>query len=102
MNNSIVKKRLSHLNTMSYDDIAKSVARIQIFYDELIETVIEEDVKTQTFDLVSGIGGTLGLFLGLSFLSLVEIFEIALQIIFILYDNSKANIINVNPLNSFN
>jgi acid-sensing ion channel 2 len=95
----VVRKRLSHLNnSISFDDLAKSVARIQIFYDELQETIISEKIKTQSFDLVSNMGGTLGLFLGLSFLSLIEIFEILFQVLFIYFDKSANNVINVKPI----
>jgi hypothetical protein len=36
------------------------------------------------------IKGTLGLFLGVSFLSLVELFELAIHVILILYNNKKS------------
>ncbi len=36
-----------------------------IFYDELKETKITHDIKVQSIDLISNIGGLLGLFLGL-------------------------------------
>ena len=85
MNNSVIKRRLS--DSPSYGEIAKRVSRVLIFYDKLRETILKEDIKIQPFDLVSNLGGTLGLFLGLSFLSIVEIFEILLKIIFILLEN---------------
>jgi hypothetical protein len=78
-NNSLIKKRLSH--SASYDEIAKRVSRVLIFYDKLRETKIIENVKTQPIDLVSNLGGTLGLFLGFSFLSLIEIFEILMKLV---------------------
>ena len=40
------------------------MARVEIFYDELKETIITESIKTETFDLIANLGGTLGLFLG--------------------------------------
>ncbi len=82
MSNLVIKKRLS--DTTSYEEIAERVARVLIFYDKLRVTKVIENIKVQPFDLVSNLGGTLGLFLGLSFLSLIEIFEILLKIIFIL------------------
>ena len=51
-----------------------------IYFDQMKETVILEEIKTELTDLVSNIGGILGLFTGFSFLSLVEIFEIVFQI----------------------
>ncbi len=40
----------------------------------LAHVVIQEQiVKTQVFDLISNVGGTLGLFIGLSFFTFVEL-----------------------------
>ena len=65
--------------------IAKeSVARIYIFYDSLsyiksIETITSGSV----LELISNIGGILGLFLGVSLLSLFEVVDVLIQIGFI-------------------
>ena len=72
-------------NITTYEDLKKNVARIEIFFDEMKETVIEESVKTEMSDLISNLGGTLGLFLGLSFLSLIEFVEVFLQAILITF-----------------
>ena len=48
------------------------------------QTFVNEEIKTQLADLISNIGGFLGLFLGLSFLSLIEFVEILIQIVLIL------------------
>jgi hypothetical protein len=37
------------------------------------------------FDFISNIGGIFGLFLGISFLSFIEIFEILIENLFIVY-----------------
>jgi len=37
----------------------------------------------QFIDLISNIGGSLGLFVGISFISFLELFEILVEIIFI-------------------
>ena len=49
---------------------------LNIFYDSLSYTTIEEIAKMEFTDLFSNTGGTLGLFLGISLLSFGEIFEI--------------------------
>jgi hypothetical protein len=72
-----------------FEEVKKSVARVAIFYDELKKTELKQIIKTKQADLVSTIGGTLGLYTGLSFLSLVEIFEIILQISIIYFRNKK-------------
>ena len=68
-----------------YQILRKSLARVEIFYDELKQTVISENVKMELSDMVSNIGGVLGLFLGLSFLSLFELVEIILNIFIIVF-----------------
>ena len=62
----------------------KSVSRVQIYFNEMKETIISEKIKTEMSDLISNLGGLLGLFLGLSFLSLIEFVEIGLQILIVL------------------
>ena len=49
---------------------------LNIYYNSMSYTEIEEIAKTNWIELVSNIGGTLGLFTGASFLSIVEVFEI--------------------------
>ena len=57
--------QLKFENTTNYfEDIKKSVARVEIFFDELKQTTISEKIKTETSDLIANLGGTLGLFLG--------------------------------------
>ena len=53
-----------------------SMLSLNIYYDSLSYTTITETAKTEWIDLISNIGGTLGLFIGISFLTFGEIFEI--------------------------
>ena len=43
------------------------------------------------FDLVSSIGGTLGLFVGMSILSMFEVFQLLCELISILFCQEKQN-----------
>lgn len=52
-------------------------------------TSIEELEKMSFVDLVSAVGGTLGLFIGMSFLSFFEILDVIIEIVFILIDYSR-------------
>jgi hypothetical protein len=45
--------------------------------------------KIEPFDLISNIGGILGLFIGCSFVSLFELVEIFLEVYFILFSNKN-------------
>jgi hypothetical protein len=61
--------------------------RIKMFYRSLKFTQIRQEPKTQLIDLVSNIGGTFGLFIGISFVSLFEITEILVQCFYITFES---------------
>jgi len=69
----------------TYEEIKKHFFGIRVYYNDLKYTFISEEPKTKTFSFVSSIGGILGAFLGISFLSFVEIFQIFLEILFVLF-----------------
>jgi hypothetical protein len=104
-NNSLILSKFGNETQMSYENVRKSVAMVSIYYNHLRDTQIVDSIKTQVFDLVSSIGGLLGLFLGFSFLSLIELVEIGFQSILIWVKKSakkkilfrkKANVKNVS------
>ncbi len=74
-------------NSISYNQIKRSVVSLNVYYNEMSYTLISQQPKMQLFDLVSNIGGLLGLFLGTSFLTLAEVIEAALEISQILLTN---------------
>ena len=59
--------------------------RIKMFYRSLKFTQVRQEPKMQLIDLVSNIGGTFGLFIGISFVSLFEITEILVHCFFITF-----------------
>jgi hypothetical protein len=61
-----------------------NITLIKVFYRNLKFTYISQKPKMLFFDVLSNVGGTLGLFVGLSFVSLFEIIEILLELIFTL------------------
>ena len=69
--------------TNDFDELKSSLYKINIFYPNLGYSKLEEMPKTSVIDLLSNIGGTMGLYIGISFLSLVEIVEIILEVVFI-------------------
>lgn len=83
MNNPLVKSKYSN-ETLTYEKLKLSVLSMNIYYDELSYTFISQQAKMQLFDLVSNIGGLLGLFLGVSFLTLAEIIEALIEVCHIL------------------
>lgn len=83
MNNPIIMGKFASNNvSMSYDTLKRAMLQITVFYGNLGYQQFDEKQKYKFEDLVSGIGGTLGLFLGMSFLSFAEILDILLQICF--------------------
>ena len=77
-----------HSVQISNHGLKKSIAGITIYYDDLKYTVISQIPKMNFEDLLANIGGQFGLFIGISFLSFVEIFDAIIQVIFILREPS--------------
>lgn len=81
-----------NLTAMTDEALKKSLLQLNVYYAELSYEVYSESQKTSLVDLVSGIGGTLGLFLGMSFLSFVEFIDLIVQICLVLIKSqSKTN-----------
>jgi len=66
------------------ESLSKSdTLKFKAYYKELKYVSIRQDPKMDRIDLIANIGGLFGLFLGASFLSLVEIFELMLEIFYL-------------------
>jgi hypothetical protein len=65
---------------------------VYIFFDDFKYTLISETIKTKEIDLVSSIGGMLGLFIGCSFVSVFELIELIIEVVFILFQKNKRKI----------
>jgi len=66
------------------EEFKQNLVYISVYYSSLEYTKIEQIPKTELFDLISNIGGTLGLFIGVSFLSFIEFFELSYEVILFL------------------
>jgi hypothetical protein len=69
----------------TYEELNKNLIIIYVYYKELKYTLISQQPETEIFDLISKIGGILGLFMGISFMSLIEILEILFEIMSIIF-----------------
>ena len=85
-NNSI---NLNESLKIDYNEFKRSVVSIKVFYDDLKYTIVSQIPKMSLEDLISNFGGLLGLFVGASFLSLVEIIEVIFEGIFILWPKMR-------------
>jgi hypothetical protein len=68
-------------SNVSDEDIASSVVKLQIYYDKMSYRLLKEVPKVSELSLISNIGGTMGLFLGISLLTFIEILEISIIVI---------------------
>jgi hypothetical protein len=67
---------------LNLDIVKESIVRVNIFYDSLSYTMSTESPKMDVVSLLSNIGGNLGLFLGVSLISLCELIEALIEIFF--------------------
>ena len=69
---------------------------VKIFYEGLYYTEISETESQTVFDLISTIGGTMGLFIGIILLSFIEILEILIEILILLFTKKKTSVIDID------
>jgi len=81
----------SYLNEMNKTEV-------YLYYESLIYTSISEIPKTKPFDLISNIGGILGLFVGFSFMSLFEIGELFIEGVCILLNEKNPQINSIKEM----
>jgi hypothetical protein len=70
---------------LTYENMSKTYYGIYVYYDDLKYTLINQIPKTEISGLISNIGGTFSLFLGLSIGSFLEIIEILIEFILTLF-----------------
>ena len=63
--NKNLTRKYNFSDEFNFDDYKNKLAEINIFYDELKETIVEHHPKISQVDLISNIGGTLGHFISL-------------------------------------
>ena len=68
---------------------------IYVYYKDLKFISISQEASMVMSDLVSNIGGILGLFIGISFLSFIEIFEVITEVFFVLFSDNNKNKIKI-------
>ncbi len=74
---NLTKNEYAYLSRYStYEQVSKQYIGIRVYYKDLKYIHISQEPKIEVFILVSNIGGILGLFLGISFLSFIEIIEV--------------------------
>ncbi len=74
------------ISSLDNSIIRTKIFKIYIFYEDLKYTLITQKPKIELFGLISNIGGTLGLFIGFSFISVLELFELIAEYIFVIFN----------------
>lgn len=101
--NLIESSRFKNLRHLSFQELKNKIIFLNIYYSEFQYKKIQEVEKMTIVDLIAGIGGTLGLFIGISFLSLIEIIHVTFEVIFLLFkkeiNKNKVQTILVEPKN---
>jgi len=82
-NNQQLQETVFKSSNWSY--IRKSILKVKINFETLSYSYIRENAVMSVVDLLASIGGQMGLFLGISVLSFIEIFEIIFELLFIFY-----------------
>lgn len=78
---------VSSNENVTFDMISQSVVSFFIYFDQIRVLQMTESPTTQVVYLIANIGGTLGLFIGVSLLSFVELIELMAELGFILIQN---------------
>ena len=76
----------------------QSLMYVNINYQNLYYTLVEENAAMTFQSLLGTVGGQLGLFIGISFLSLIEIIEIAIELAYFHYKfkNEKSKTLQIS------
>ena len=85
---------LNQLNNISSDDLVY----LNVYYENLEYTDINQVIKIDEWDLISNIGGNLGLFIGFTFLNLVELIEFVIEIVIISVEKKTSSKVNINSI----
>ena len=89
LNNSALISKFPNGNLTSINELKQSLYKIYIYFENLEYTEISQQPQYTIWNLISNIGGLFGLFLGLSLLSFVDLFQIILQLLFIFLEKNK-------------
>ena len=68
--------------TLSDQAIRSGLTKVNLYYDELSYIEITEAPAMNQVALMAAIGGFMGMFLGMSFMTLVELVDIVFRIVY--------------------
>lgn len=87
------------IGNLTFDLFKTSVASIFVYFDELKYTDISDSPTMLLPDLIANIGGTLGLFVGVSVLSFAELIELCVNFMIIYTRKVREKRLEKNEIN---
>ena len=81
---------MSHVNFTMFRE---NYLALNVYFLSTQYTDIDETPKTSVLELIANVGGVIGIFLGFSIFSLIEIVELFFQMGFVLFFTKKTNLI---------
>lgn len=75
-NNPVIRKYFNRSTTAGYEDYKQNVLAVRVYFNDLSYTSVIETEKINFIYLAANYGGQLGLFLGVSLMTFVEIIEL--------------------------
>ncbi|CAF0734924.1 unnamed protein product [Brachionus calyciflorus] len=84
LKNSIISSDpfFNFLNTSDYLNLQQTILMVNIYYENMYYTLLKDTPEVTIELLIAYIGGNLGLFMGISLLSLVEFFEFTFNLVY--------------------
>lgn len=71
------------------DEIRQNLLRLNVYLEELSVVEFKQLPAYDLADLFADIGGTLGLWMGISVLTMMELVELVLRLVFLLFDSEQ-------------
>jgi hypothetical protein len=91
-NSKIQAKFGGNVSAIDFDALKRTLVSFNVYYEDLSFIHFIELEKMSWVDLVAGMGGTLGLCLGMSFLSVIEFFDLIIHVALVLLKSNSTEI----------
>ncbi len=83
---------------LDFDRVKNSILAVNIYHKSNEYTLVEQSPAKTPEALLSDFGGQLGLFIGCSFLSFLEIFEVLIKVAYVYFQTGR----DIQVTNDFN
>ena len=80
----------ANVSSIAENKLRESIVRVFVFYDSLSYVESSDDTNAGTvLELVSSIGGILNLFMGISVLNVLELLEVLMDVLLVLFKRNR-------------